>query len=879
MMARRASYNLHLIGHVRSPREFNQPFETARLNFVRLLDDLIAHMVIDGADNTYPLRALLLDGQSSLIEDYLALRPDQFDAVERLVQNGKLALGPWYVLPHTLLVSGEGLIRNLSLGLRTARTFGLALECAYLPNGGGQTAQLPQILRGFQLDSAVLVRGLGDKPAEFAWDSPDGSRVTAIYWRAGLAPLSSAGIEAVRADLAPYSAMGHLSIPFQVKSAESLSALPELLSRVQRELADTVFQSTLPNYLTAIQAIARDLPVVRGELRSPAHTAIDQGTLTTRGWVKQRLQQVDTLLTRWVEPFTGWTSLLETVEASVVPPRLIRPALDHAWRLLSQNHAPETLGGTAADVVYADVRQRFDQAEQIGEALLAGVFQALAELVDTSAGQQQALVVFNPGSTARAELVDVLIDVPRELRDNIHIVDWHGDPVEGTITSRPGLATGETILHRVSFVAPDVPPAGLTTFFLVPGAPPPIPNRPLSGIARIENTKLSAIFDPDGFTVTLTDKIRDVTYFSVVDIQVDGDVGDARSFNPVGGAVVVNRRLADSSMFVSYSPERDRIGYRMLLTIEPTADMLPPHADNVILAVDVEYTLWRDIGRFDVRLVIDNTLANHRVRVHCPLPFVATSAHYDMPFEIIERPVEYLPPISPPDSWAETPLSAMPQGSFVAVLAPGTEPARPGLIIANRGLREADVFAMERDVRSPAEIAVTALRSVSYRLRPDLFTRAPDVTDNAVPELAAGLEARGEHVIELSLIPTDAQSFSADCGEAWGFSEGSFRVAITGSHAGTLPTHVSLIAANNPAFRISAIKLPEDETRGGFIVRGYNITGDSQMVSLTPWRPFSLVDVIRLDESETGGRLALDADGSISFRAAPHRILTFWFHD
>ena len=133
--------------------------------------------------------------------------------------------------------------------------------------------------------------------------------------------------------------------------------------------------------------------------------------------------------------------------------------------------------------------------------------------------------------------------------------------------------------------------------------------------------------------------------------------------------------------------------------------------------------------------------------------------------------------------------------------------------------------------------------------------------------------------MELSLIPTDAQSFMADCGKAWGFSEGLFRAVATGSHPGTLPTHLSLIASNNPAFRISAVKIPEDESRGGFIVRGYNITGDSQMIALTPWRLFKVVDVVRLDESETGGRLALDADGSISFRAAPHRILTFWFHD
>ena len=44
MMARRASYHIHLIAHMRVPREDSQPFEAARLTFVKQLDDLLARM-------------------------------------------------------------------------------------------------------------------------------------------------------------------------------------------------------------------------------------------------------------------------------------------------------------------------------------------------------------------------------------------------------------------------------------------------------------------------------------------------------------------------------------------------------------------------------------------------------------------------------------------------------------------------------------------------------------------------------------------------------------------------------------------------------------------------------------------------------------------
>ena len=39
------------------------------------------------------------------------------------------------------------------------------------------------------------------------------------------------------------------------------------------------------------------------------------------------------------------------------------------------------------------------------------------------------------------------------------------------------------------------------------------------------------------------------------------------------------------------------------------------------------------------------------------------------------------------------------------------------------------------------------------------------------------------------------------------------------------------------------------------------------------------VEVATLDEAPTGGKLATESNGAVRFKAAPHRILTFWFHD
>src|SRR6266508_3310165 len=81
------------------------------------------------------------------------------------------------------LVSGECMVRNLQLGLSRAASFGGAMQIGYLPDMFGHVAQMPQLLRQFGFEHAVVWRGVPsavDRTA-FWWRSPDGSEVRAEY--------------------------------------------------------------------------------------------------------------------------------------------------------------------------------------------------------------------------------------------------------------------------------------------------------------------------------------------------------------------------------------------------------------------------------------------------------------------------------------------------------------------------------------------------------------------------------------------------------------------------------------------------------------------------------------------------------------------------
>ena len=103
----------------------------------------------------------LLDGQMAVVDDYLEVRPEaRGRAAPRSPRTGRLAMGPWYILPDEFLVSGETLVRNLQLGLERGRpAFGGAMDVGYLPDMFGHVAQMPQLLAPVRLRPRRRVAG------------------------------------------------------------------------------------------------------------------------------------------------------------------------------------------------------------------------------------------------------------------------------------------------------------------------------------------------------------------------------------------------------------------------------------------------------------------------------------------------------------------------------------------------------------------------------------------------------------------------------------------------------------------------------------------------------------------------------------------------
>ena len=175
-------YTMHLIINTHWDREYRWSFPETQLRLVEALDILIDTMEKDPRFYSFHT-----DSQASMIDDYLALRPEKRGTVEKLIHEGRLQVGPWYTLPAEFLVSGEALTRNLLLGHRIARELGGVMKVGYNIFSWGQVSQLPQLYSQFGIDTILFYRGIDQsslKSLEFWWDAPNGTRTLGITFGA-----------------------------------------------------------------------------------------------------------------------------------------------------------------------------------------------------------------------------------------------------------------------------------------------------------------------------------------------------------------------------------------------------------------------------------------------------------------------------------------------------------------------------------------------------------------------------------------------------------------------------------------------------------------------------------------------------------------------
>jgi mannosylglycerate hydrolase len=878
---------LIVVSHTHWDREWYFVFEAFHTRLVGMVDQLL-----DLLDTDPDYRFFMLDGQTVVLEDYLEVRPDRRADIERHVRAGRVLIGPWYILPDEFLVGGESLVRNLMRGMRVARQFGEPMAVGYLPDCFGHVTHMPAVLRGFGIENAVIWRGVGDdvEKTELFWRAPDGSEVLTVHLPDGygianaLPPERDALLERIRSireTLEPRATTPYLLLINGTDHTPAQLPLSQIIATANEALSDAeLVHGHLPMLFAGIREAMGDRagawPRHKGEFRDSKRAHALPGVLSARVWIKQSNQECEDLLSRWAEPLSVWSALLHQrlgdawreppLPAGPPSPFPSQPAsvaglLDVAWRELLRNQPHDSICGCSIDQVHDEMRVRFDRCWQIGEELTRQSMRALCAQMPSSSGP--GVAVFNPLNGPRSDFV--VVPLPdREGEEPREIVDPSGRAVPcQVLTTEPKtspLGPVEKVAppRRISvgFVAPDVPGFGYRTFGVVHGRRR---RRAARAGDTIENELFRVTADASDGTLTVLEKASGRRLSGLNRFVDGGDRGDEYNYcRPEKDELVESPGRPPRVRIVESGPARwtleVSLPYRLPRALAPVREQRSP--TRVSCPITTRVSLYPGVRRIDIRTVVENQAADHRLRVHFPAGLQTDVSYGEQHFGVVTRPLA-LPTWD--KTWAEEPVGTYAQKAFVDV-----HDGQRGLMLVNRGLPEYEVLPGEGGVT----IALTLLRCVGYLARFDLSSR-PGLAGPLVP--TPGAQALGQHVFDYSVIPHDG-GWEDVWAEAHRFAVPMRGRRVEGAD-GALPMEGALLALEGAGFAVSAIKRAEDGE--GVVVRLYNITSGPATGRVRLAEPFQRAEFVNMDEAFLSE--APLADGWVRLEARPNEIINLRF--
>ncbi|WP_019637319.1 alpha-mannosidase [Paenibacillus fonticola] len=423
----------HIISHTHWDREWYLPYEKHHVRLVQLIDALL-----DKLDAGSEFRSFYLDGQTIILEDYLQVRPENQERLQRHITAGRLLIGPWYILQDAFLTSGEANVRNMQIGHQDAKRYGEVAKIGYFPDTFGLVGQTPQLMQQSGITNVFFGRGV--KPtgfnntvsddgyessfSELIWEGPDGSKVLGIlfanwYSNGNEVPVDEAEAKAFwdrkLADAEKYASTGELLFMNGCDHQPVQLDLPEAIETARKLYPDTEFiHSNFPDYLQAVeQAIDNDsLSTVKGELRSQRTDGWGTlvNTASARVYLKQMNQQGQGLLEKVAEPLASFAHVL----GQDYPHHLFT----YAWKTLMQNHPHDSICGCSVDEVHREMVTRFDKSRHVAEAIIDDSKQVIADAVDTSVfasfGEDALpLVAMNTTGWKRSGTISIELDAAR----------------------------------------------------------------------------------------------------------------------------------------------------------------------------------------------------------------------------------------------------------------------------------------------------------------------------------------------------------------------------------------------------------------------------------------------------------------------------------
>ena len=722
---------VYVVPHTHWDREWFFTSSKAKVYLLKDLKDVLTYLEKGGE-----FKSFLLDGQASLIEDYLKWRPQDTALVKKLVKEKKLILGPWYTQTDQFMVSGESIINNLRIGIQESDRLGGHMKIAYVPDSFGQESSMPQIYRGFHLNDAVLYRGFSlatARQSEFIWQGEDGSEVTVFrmacgYFVGGVVDetkLKQLMTEEPFKTIVEQATTNNLLFPNGSDMAPIRFDLPQFLTKLNQANQNhfTFKVGSLEDYVASVRAEKPALIRLTGEQDSGKDMRVHKSITSSRADLKQLNTKLQNYLSNIMEPILALGSYF----GQDYPEKTV----EDIWKKMFKNAAHDSMGNCVSDEVNDQIRMRYQEVQDLASTLIELTMRELTTRIKPIK-QPLTLTVFNTLPNKRSGIVSQTFYSPsrcfslqdtdgHSLQYEITAIKEVTELIKGaTIQLDPGQkiylpAKVYEVKAEIEFT--QLPAFGYRQFELIPEKDQKLELTAPVSANEIANDFYRITVNEDG-SLNILDKLNNYLYRRQAIIEENGDDGDSYNYSPA------KKDLHVYSTQQKYHTTVMRGKLKEQLIID--YDFLVPHdlagrargIKDTKMPVQLIVTLAKASKMIDFKVKVDNRAPkSHRLCVNFASEIITNSSIADIQFGTVKRPLvkekELAQWAKDPAQWQEKPIAINPMQSFIALS--GSERC---VAIAPQGVREYESVG-----ENNATIRLTLFRTYGMLGKKDLLYR------------------------------------------------------------------------------------------------------------------------------------------------------------
>lgn len=750
---------IHVIPHSHWDREWY--FTTSRSK-VYLMKDL--GDVLNTLENDPEFKYFMVDAQGSLLDDYIKWRPQDKERISKLVNDGRLVIGPWYTQTDQLVISGESIVRNMYYGMKRCESFGKYMNVGYVPDSFGQSGNMPQIYRQFGIEDTLFWRGVSDdmvKHTDYNWRGDDGSVVftTQIpfgYYIGGNIPeepeeneefwqkecLEKAGGR---------SATRHIYFPNGFDQAPVRTNLPQLVKeRNEKDPENEYVISCIEDYIKDVKSENPELEEVQGELVIAKHMRIHKSIFSSRSDLKVMNTQIQNYVTNVMEPLLTISYNL----GNEYP----HEAVAEIWKLLFENAAHDSIGSCISDTANEDVYVRYKQARDIAVNLVELHSRLIATNVKNDA--DMTFTAINTLPQKRKDTVIVKTYVPG---GKFAIIDEKGNDVDYTIIksrdltdyvlsqtimldpSRKFYVPDQVLEVTMAIKANDVPALGYVQYSIDTQKDS---HKETADKKVLENKYYTIEVEENG-SLTIVDKANNVTYKNQGILVENGDDGDSFNYSPPRKDMEVFSNESKCTVKISGSDIYDQAEIHFDMVVPADLDERAEGKVSVTMLVDMTVALRKDSKVIDFNVKVDNKGLSHRLCVLFDSQIVSAFNYADQQFGLIKRPNYYEKEMklymesmnnktekkagiqelanwaNDQSTWQEPPISIEPTQSYVSLTD-----GKTGIAVIPQGVHEYEVL-------DDSKIRLTLFRTYGFMGKENLIYRPGRASGERIIETPA----------------------------------------------------------------------------------------------------------------------------------------------